>query len=67
MSDKKIEKGRKMIRAINLSKVAFTELVLSIDEATNCGKVALRIIESYKTKEFEDGRTALACDKLKKI
>ena len=56
-----------MIRAINLSKVAFTELVLSIDEATNCGKVALRIIESYKTKEFEDGRTALACDKLKKI
>ena len=65
-SDERIEKGRELIRAIYLNKIAFTELVLSIDEITSSGKIALRIIEIYKAKEFEDGKTASTWEKLKR-
>jgi hypothetical protein len=45
---------------IDLNMIAFTELILSIDVIVSNGKIAFGIVKSCKTKEFEDGNSALA-------
>jgi hypothetical protein len=46
--------------------MAFTELVLSIDVSSSSGKIAFRIVKSFKTKDYEDGHAGLAWENLKK-
>jgi hypothetical protein len=55
-----------MLRIIDLNEMAFTELVLSIDVSSSSGKIAFGIVKSCKTKDYEDGHTGLAWEKLKK-
>jgi hypothetical protein len=49
-----------MLRIIDLNEMAFTELVLSIDVISSSGKVAFRIFEICKTKDYEDSHACLA-------
>jgi hypothetical protein len=64
--DEKTEEGKRLLCFTDLNEIAFTELILSIDVSNSNGKIALGIVKSCKTKEFEDGNVALAGGKLKK-
>jgi hypothetical protein len=54
-----------MLRIIDLNEMAFTELVLSIDVSSSSGKIAFGIVKSFKTKDYEDGHSVLACVKVR--
>ena len=64
--DEKAEEGKRLLKALELDELAFTELVLSIDVSSSAGKTAFSIIKSCKTKNYEDGNAALAWEKLRK-
>jgi hypothetical protein len=66
MFDEKTEEGKRMLRIIDLNKMTFTQLLLSIDVSNSSGKVAFEIIKSCNSKEYEDGHAGLAWKKLKK-
>jgi hypothetical protein len=55
----------KMLNAIELNKVTYTELLLSLDVKTSNGKIALNIVNGCKSKDHPDGNAAW--DKLKKV
>ena len=55
-----------MLKIVELNEQAFKELALPIYVSSSVGKIAFGIVKSCKTKEYEDGNTALAWEKLKK-
>jgi hypothetical protein len=55
-----------MMNAIELNKVANTELLLSIDVKTNNGKIAFNIVKGCKIKDHSHVNAAIAREKLKK-
>jgi gag-polypeptide of LTR copia-type len=57
--------GKKMKNAIEVSKLAYTELFLSIDVKTSFGKVAFNIVRGCKSKDYPDGNATTAWEKLK--
>jgi hypothetical protein len=63
--DKDLDMGKKMLNVIDLNKVAFTELLLSIDVKTSNGKIVLNIVKGCKSKDHPDGNARIAWDKLK--
>jgi hypothetical protein len=63
--DKDSDMGKKMLNAIDLNKVAYTERLLSIDVKTSNGKVAFIIVKGCKSKDYPDGNVTIAWDKLK--
>jgi len=56
-----------MLKNADLNKLAFIELILSIDVSIRSGKVAFGILKSCKTKDYEDGNASMAWEKLKKM
>jgi hypothetical protein len=48
-----------------MNEIAYTELILSIDVKTSSGKIAFNLIEGCKSKEYPDGNTAIAWERLK--
>jgi hypothetical protein len=64
--DEKTEEGKKLLQIADLNEIAFTELILSIDVSHSNGKIVFGIVKSCKSKELEDGNTALAWETLKK-
>jgi hypothetical protein len=64
--DENTDKGKRMLRIIDLNEMAFTKLVLSIDVSSSSGKRACGIDKSCKTKDCEEGHAGLAWEKLKK-
>ena len=57
--------GKKMLNAIELNEIAYTELILSIDAKTNNGKIAFHIVKGYKSKDHPHGNAAISWEKLK--
>jgi hypothetical protein len=57
--DEKIDEGKRMLRIIDLNKMACNKLVLSIDVSSSSGKIAFGIVKICKTKDYEDGHTGL--------
>jgi hypothetical protein len=51
--DEETDEGKRILRIIHLNKMAFTELVLSIDVSSGSGKIAFGIVKSRKTKDYE--------------
>jgi hypothetical protein len=51
--DEKAEEGKKLLTAIELNEIAFTEWLPSIDVSSSSGEIC-------NTKEFGDGNAALA-------
>jgi hypothetical protein len=49
-----------------LNKMAYTELILSIDVRNCSGKVVFSIIKGCKGRNYSDGNSVWAWDKLKK-
>jgi hypothetical protein len=61
--DKELDMGKKMLNAIELKEVAYTELLLSIDVKTSNGKIAFNIVIGCKSKDHPDSNAAMAWDK----
>jgi hypothetical protein len=63
--DKDSDMGKKMLNAMELNKVAYTERLLSINVKTSNGKIAFTIVKRCKSKDHPDGNAAITWDKLK--
>jgi gag-polypeptide of LTR copia-type len=63
--DKDSDMGKKNLNAIELNKVAYTELLLSIDVKTSNSKIAFNIVKGCKSKDHPDGNAAIAWNKVK--
>jgi thermostable 8-oxoguanine DNA glycosylase len=48
----KSEEGRRMMKNADLNKLAFTELILSIDVSNCSGKIAFKNFEKLQDKGF---------------
>jgi hypothetical protein len=64
--NEKTEEEKVLINNANLNEMAYTELILSIYVRRSSGKVMFRIIKGFKSRNYTDGNSALAWDKLKK-
>jgi hypothetical protein len=58
--DKDSDMGKKMLNVIELNKVAYTELLLSIDVKTSNSKIAFNIVKGCKSKDYPDGNATIA-------
>jgi hypothetical protein len=54
------------MKKTDLTDMDFTELILSNDVRSSSGKVVFSIIKGCKSRDFTDGNSALAWDKIKK-
>jgi hypothetical protein len=58
--------GKKMSHIIELNKVVYTELILSIDVKTSSDKIAFNIVKGCKSKDdYPDGNAESSWEKLK--
>jgi hypothetical protein len=60
--DQDLDMGKKMLNAIELNKVAYTECLLSIDVITINANIAVNIVKGCKSKDHPDGNAAMAWD-----
>jgi hypothetical protein len=63
--DMESEEGKKFIIAADMNELAYTELILSIDDKTSSGKVAFNLVKGCKSKEYVDGNAFMAWERLK--
>ena len=59
------EEGKKLMIAADMNELAYTELILSIDDKTSNGKVAFNLVKGCKNKDFVDGNANLAWERLR--
>jgi hypothetical protein len=59
------EEGKKLRIAADMNELAYAELILSIDDKTSNGKVAFNLVKGCKNKDYTDGNTSLAWERLK--
>ena len=50
---------------IEMNEIAYTELILSIDVKTSSGNVAFNIVKGCKSKDYPDGNSFTAWERLK--
>jgi hypothetical protein len=60
------EEGKKLRIAADMNELAYTELILSIDDKTSNGKVAFNSVKGCKNKDYADGNASLGWERLKK-
>jgi hypothetical protein len=48
-----------------MNELAYTELILFIDDKTSSGKVAYNLVKGCKNKDYADGNVSMAWGKLK--
>jgi hypothetical protein len=63
--DMESEEGKKLTIAADMNELAYTELILSIDDKTNSGKLALNLVKGCKNKDYADGNASMAWERLK--
>jgi hypothetical protein len=63
--DMESEEGKKLTIAADMNELAYTDLILSIDDKTNSGKVAFNLVKGCKNKDYEDGNASIALKRLK--
>jgi gag-polypeptide of LTR copia-type len=61
--DMKSEDGKKFIISADMNELAYTELILSIDDKTS--SVAFNLVKGGKSKEYVDGNAFMAWEQLK--
>jgi hypothetical protein len=59
------EEGKKLTIAADMNELAYTELILSIDDKTSRGKVAFNLVKGCKNKDYADGNANMAWERLK--
>jgi gag-polypeptide of LTR copia-type len=63
--DTESEEGKKKMRIADLNELAYTELILSIDDKSSSGKVAFNLVKDCKSKDYVDGNALLTWELLK--
>jgi hypothetical protein len=63
--DMESEEGKKLTIAADMNKLAYTELILSIDDKTSSGKVAFNLVKGFKNKDYADGNASMDWERLK--
>jgi hypothetical protein len=63
--DMESEEGKKLTIAADMNKLAYTELILSIDDKTSSGKVAFNFVIGCKNKDYADGNASMTWERLK--
>jgi hypothetical protein len=48
-----------------MNDLAYTELILSIDNKTSSGKMAFNLVKGCKNKDYADGNTSMAWERLR--
>ena len=66
-SMRRLRMARTSSGSIDLNKLDYTEFVLSIDVRSSSGKVAFSMVKGYKSKDYIDGKAAIAWDMKKKF
>jgi hypothetical protein len=59
------EEVKNFIIAADMNELAYTELILSIDDKTSNGKVTFNLVKGCKSKEYVDGNAFMAWERLK--
>jgi hypothetical protein len=59
--DMESEEGKKLTIAADMNELAYTELILSIDDKTRSGKLAFNLVKGYKNKHYADGNASNGC------
>jgi hypothetical protein len=59
------EEGKKLTIAANMNELAYTELILSIDDKISSRKVAFKFVKGCKNKDYVDGNASMAWERLK--
>jgi hypothetical protein len=59
------EEGKKLTITVEMNELAHTELILSIDDKTNSGKVEFNLVKGCKNKDYEDGNASMAWERLR--
>jgi hypothetical protein len=54
------EEGKKLTIAADMNELAYTELILLIDDKTNSVKLAFNLIKGCENKDFADGNASMA-------
>jgi hypothetical protein len=54
------EELKKLMIAADMIELAYTELILSIDDKTSNGKMAFNLVIGRKNKEYTDGNATIA-------
>jgi hypothetical protein len=63
--DMESEEGKKLTIAADMNELAYTELILLIDDKTSSGKVAFNLVKDCKNKDYSDGNANMAWERLK--
>ncbi len=64
--DSSSESNKKIIKLGELNKLAYKDIVLSINHTTSSGKVAFSLIKNCKSNEFPEGNFKLTWERLVK-
>jgi hypothetical protein len=59
------EEGKMLTIAADMNEIAYTELILLIDNKTSSGKVAFNLVKGCKNKDYADGNASMAWERLK--
>ena len=59
------EEGKKMTMTADLNELAYTELILSIDDKTSSGKVAFNLVKACKNKDYVNCNAFMVWERLK--
>jgi hypothetical protein len=59
------EEGKKLTIAAKINELAYTELILLIDDKTSSGKVALNLVKDCKNIDYADGNPSMAWERLR--
>jgi hypothetical protein len=57
------EEEKKLRIAADMNELAYTELILSIDDKTSNGKVAFNLVKGCKNKDYADGNASMAWER----
>ena len=63
--DEVSDEEKRKAKIIELNKIAYTELILSINVKASNGKIAFNLVKKCKSKDYFDGNAATAWERLK--
>jgi hypothetical protein len=63
--DMESEEGKNLTIAADMNELAYTELILLIDDKTSSGKVAIILVKGCKNKDYADGNASMSWERLK--
>jgi hypothetical protein len=63
--DMESEEGKKLTIAADMNELAYTELILLIDDKTRSGKVVFNLVKGCKNKDYADGNANMAWQRFK--